>query len=65
MMAFERLDLDAGNLEADAPGRGADLLGWNAAIHQPGLDLAAADDRAAVFRGYFVCVAEMVARFYR
>ena len=26
VMAFERLDLDAGDLDADAPGRGADLL---------------------------------------
>ena len=60
VMAFERLDLDAGDLDADAPGGGADLLGRNAAIHQPGLDLAAADDRAAIFGGDLVGVAEMV-----
>ena len=60
VMAFERLDLDAGDLDADAPGRGADLLGGDAAVHQPGLDLAAADDRAAVLRGDLVGVAEMV-----
>ncbi len=60
MVAFERLDLDAGDLDPDAPGRGADLLGRNAAIHQPGLDLAAADDRAAILGGDLVGVAEMV-----
>ena len=35
-------------------------LGGNAAVHQPGLHLAAADDRAAIFRGDLVGVAEMV-----
>src|SRR5688500_5483713 len=59
-MAFERLDLDAGDLDADAPGGRAELPGGNAAIHQPSLHFAAADNRTAVFGGDLVGVAEMV-----
>ena len=62
MVALERLDLDAGDLTRMPQVVARTCVGRNAAVDQPGLDLAAADHRAAVVRRDLVGVAEMVER---